>query len=241
MGLRITTVAPGSAAEAPLAEDPRRRLERLLADGRAATATGRPADLAALFESIDAWTDADRAYEARRRLVEVVFAAQERLGADAWIELYLVTAQALLAQLERTPAEPVLLNYAGVVLHELTEYPAAEVLFAAAGRLDPELPHVGANRTSAREHRRAGSSRRLRGPARLRAAALADRARGVASRARPASGLKLSLCMIVKDEEELLPGCLESAVPYVDEMIVVDTGSSDRTVEIARSFGATVI
>jgi tetratricopeptide (TPR) repeat protein len=47
--------------------------------------------------------------------------------------------------------------------------------------------------------------------------------------------------MIVKDEEEMLPRCLEAAKPAVDEIVVVDTGSSDRTVEIARSFGAKVI
>ena len=47
--------------------------------------------------------------------------------------------------------------------------------------------------------------------------------------------------MIVKDEEEMLPGCLEPLRGVVDEMIVVDTGSSDRTVEIAESFGAKVV
>jgi tetratricopeptide (TPR) repeat protein len=47
--------------------------------------------------------------------------------------------------------------------------------------------------------------------------------------------------MIVKDEEEMLPGCLEAVAPGVDEIVVVDTGSSDRTVEIAESFGAQVI
>ena len=50
----------------------------------------------------------------------------------------------------------------------------------------------------------------------------------------------LSLCMIVKNEEEYLPRCLASVQGVVDEIIVVDTGSTDRTVEIARSFGAKV-
>ena len=50
----------------------------------------------------------------------------------------------------------------------------------------------------------------------------------------------LSLCMIVKDEEEFLPTCLESIKDHVDEIIVVDTGSTDRTVEIARKYGAKV-
>lgn len=50
----------------------------------------------------------------------------------------------------------------------------------------------------------------------------------------------LSLCMIVKNEEKNLPRCLISAQPYVDEIIVVDTGSEDKTFEIACQYGAKV-
>jgi glycosyltransferase involved in cell wall biosynthesis len=50
----------------------------------------------------------------------------------------------------------------------------------------------------------------------------------------------VSACMMVKDEEELLPQCLESIKGVVDEIIVVDTGSADRTVEIAKRYGAKV-
>jgi glycosyltransferase involved in cell wall biosynthesis len=46
--------------------------------------------------------------------------------------------------------------------------------------------------------------------------------------------------MIVRDEESNLPHCLESVRGVFDEIIVVDTGSKDRTIEIARSFGAKV-
>jgi tetratricopeptide (TPR) repeat protein len=48
----------------------------------------------------------------------------------------------------------------------------------------------------------------------------------------------VSACMIVKNEEEMLPACLDSIRSWVDEIIIVDTGSTDRTVEIARSYGA---
>ncbi|NTW58570.1 MAG: glycosyltransferase [Nitrospirae bacterium] len=50
----------------------------------------------------------------------------------------------------------------------------------------------------------------------------------------------LSVCMIVKNEELHIAKCLMSVKPVVDEMIVVDTGSTDRTKDIARAFGAKV-
>ncbi|MFX3624800.1 MAG: glycosyltransferase [Ectobacillus sp.] len=50
----------------------------------------------------------------------------------------------------------------------------------------------------------------------------------------------ISLCMIVKDEEKTLPACLDSVKSFIDEMIIVDTGSKDQTVNIARHYGAKV-
>ncbi|MBA7596639.1 MAG: glycosyltransferase [Calditrichaeota bacterium] len=50
----------------------------------------------------------------------------------------------------------------------------------------------------------------------------------------------LSVCMIVRDEARLLPGCLDSISAVTDQLVVVDTGSIDDTVSIARSFGAQV-
>ena len=51
---------------------------------------------------------------------------------------------------------------------------------------------------------------------------------------------RVSLTIIVRDEEKNLPACLESVRGIFDEIVIVDTGSTDRTVEIARSFGARV-
>jgi glycosyltransferase involved in cell wall biosynthesis len=51
---------------------------------------------------------------------------------------------------------------------------------------------------------------------------------------------RVSLTMIVRNEEDNLPACLTSAEGLFDEIVVVDTGSTDRTAEIARSFGARV-
>ncbi|BER91312.1 tetratricopeptide repeat protein [Atrimonas thermophila] len=50
----------------------------------------------------------------------------------------------------------------------------------------------------------------------------------------------LSACTIMKNEEQNLPRLLSSLSGYVDEVVVVDTGSTDRSVEVARSFGARV-
>lgn len=50
----------------------------------------------------------------------------------------------------------------------------------------------------------------------------------------------LSLCMITKNEEERLPVCLENIKNVVDEIIIVDTGSIDQTVQTAKQLGAKV-
>ncbi|MCX6139003.1 MAG: glycosyltransferase, partial [Ignavibacteriales bacterium] len=50
----------------------------------------------------------------------------------------------------------------------------------------------------------------------------------------------LSICMIVKNEQANIARCLFSAIPYCDEIIIVDTGSSDRTKDIARLYGVKI-
>lgn len=51
----------------------------------------------------------------------------------------------------------------------------------------------------------------------------------------------ISVCLIVRDEERFLPGALESVRGLADEIVVVDTGSTDDTVAIARFHGARVV
>lgn len=48
--------------------------------------------------------------------------------------------------------------------------------------------------------------------------------------------MKLSLCIIVKNEERSLPKLFESIVPYVDEVVVTDTGSTDNTKAVCEKY-----
>lgn len=48
----------------------------------------------------------------------------------------------------------------------------------------------------------------------------------------------ICICMIVKNEEKRLPACLESLKGFYDKLVIVDTGSTDRTMEIAEEYGA---
>jgi len=57
----------------------------------------------------------------------------------------------------------------------------------------------------------------------------------VASKTKPPT---LSICMIVKDEQDWLEQCLNSVKDLNAELVIVDTGSKDRTIEIVKSFGA---
>lgn len=51
---------------------------------------------------------------------------------------------------------------------------------------------------------------------------------------------KISFCMIAKNEEKYLERCLNSVKDFVDEIIIVDTGSTDNTKEIAKNFNAKI-
>jgi len=54
------------------------------------------------------------------------------------------------------------------------------------------------------------------------------------------NSITISLCMIVKDEEQTISKCLESVKSVVDEIIIVDTGSTDATKEIVKKYDAKV-
>lgn len=191
---------------------------------------------AALFTRAAEQPDPHERYRARRDLAQAAIAAYRHVTPEQARPLQLVATRELLTLLEEDPREPVLLSQAGALLRLLSSCGAAQALFEAALRLDSSL--------SAAASGLAATIGRRRVPEQADATVLgelAPRALRIAERAQPAAGKTVSLCMIVKDEEEMLPRCLAAAAPAVDEIVVVDTGSSDRTVEIAEAFGARVI
>jgi glycosyltransferase involved in cell wall biosynthesis len=106
----------------------------------------------------------------------------------------------------------------GLSLHVDTRCPAARIdaesaLRAASAGEDREKPKAKTAQTEPREERQP------------------------MKRQEP---ITISLCMIVKNEEDAIGRCLESVRDIVDEIVIVDTGSTDRTKEIVRTFGANV-
>ena len=192
-----------------------------------------------LFDDAAAIQDPHRRYWARRELLARGLAAVARMPAKRVPHILAAVADGALRALEEQPAEPVLLNYAAVAMYELWSLDAAEALFHAALRLHPHMPNVQGNLSELRQRREArnGPKRSLH----RSLPTLAKRADDVSAAAQPAEGLTLSLCMIVRDEQEMLPRCLAAIAPAVDEIVIVDTGSKDETIEIASSFGARVI
>jgi tetratricopeptide (TPR) repeat protein len=193
-------------------------------------------------EALLTWSDEAAAYRLLKKTCERLIDDLKTQGAAAWMASAVALVEISVPWLSRQPYEPVIMNYVGVALHGLNEPALAIRLFEAVQRLDATTENVRGNIETARKRLKkpvrmplrtalAVALRTLR-PALERAAARA--------RTRPAPGA-VSLCMIVRDEEEMLAACLESCREAVSEMIVVDTGSSDRTVEIAESFGARVI
>jgi tetratricopeptide (TPR) repeat protein len=208
--------------------DLRRQARQLLTNGDLA-------EYGELFGAFAGIADPHRRYWAGKELVEAGLDAGTRASPAHRPALFKVVVEETLGLLEREPAEPVLLGHAGAALREMGSIDAAEAMLEAARRLDPGLAGLEGSSVALRARR--DSTGQTAPPIHE----LSARAVAIAGRARPADGLRLSLCMIVRDEEEMLPRCLAAVADAVDEIVLVDTGSSDATVEIARSFGARVL
>ena len=241
MALRSVTLDTDQAAQPRTREEWKRRVEETVDDAIGVLETGRFDELRPLFAEIATWDERQRAHQAHLQIVQLAFTITDQLPDDAFTRLYAVMADVLLDVLGAEPNEPMLLNAAGLMLYELLDNGGSEALFKAAARLDPTLPHVRKNMKAVRARKKQPSLATKRGDAGRTLQALSVRARRVATRAQPAKGMRVSLCMIVKDEEEMLPDCLEAVADAVDEIVIVDTGSSDSTVQIAESFGAKIV
>ena len=110
-------------------------------------------------------------------------------------------------------------NNRGIALSRLCRFDDAEAAFRRAESLEPGADEVRRNLVELARKRGGASVRE-----------------GCQGGSRPG----IALCMIVKNEEKNIGRCLESAATAFDQIVVVDTGSTDRTVEIAEEHGADV-
>ncbi|HWT93798.1 MAG TPA: glycosyltransferase, partial [Solirubrobacteraceae bacterium] len=246
MALRLTDTSPAPVPSVPsfpsapaqftVATGP-----QLVAEAKPALAVGDAPKLRALVACTNEIDDPHRRAAARQALVEEGLAqASQRTGAAAATAMF-GAATIGLEVLTQTPAEPAIANLTAVALYEVGAYRGAEALFRAARDLDPTLPHVDANLRALKRARKAGVKIALPPHIAREVPAAGKRAEQLAPRARLSDPQTVALCMIVKDEERVLDRCLASAAPFVDEIVVVDTGSTDRTVEIAERHGARVL
>ena len=235
MALRLSTTASVAVPTAAVAPD-----LALLDRASTALTVGDVEGYRPLVTETGAIADPHRRYVARRTLIELGLQASGRAGADT-AAILLATGGTALDALAESPAEPVLLNLAGVLLYKMGAQRGAETLFDAAHALDPEVENLSDNRDTVKALRR--RNQRMTPPASIarQVSNLERRATELARKAKPAAAASISLCMIVRDEEATLARALASAKDVVDEIVVVDTGSQDRTVEIAREHGATVL
>ncbi len=184
--------------------------------------SGNTAEYLALVDETDQIASEHLRYLGRKLLLEQVLVLTRHVNDRQATAFFLALAHAAITVLEKNPAEPVVLNYAGIAFYELWGLEGARALFTASQRLDPNLTHVDRNLKAIKERGRSTGPRNAGLHPAMRA--LTARATRVARRAKPAEGMRMSLCMIVRDEEEMLPRCLEAVASAVDEIIIVDTG-----------------
>lgn len=246
-----TVHAPANDAE---------RLERLLDDGPAllerfaelASTRAHAGDATGIVELALVAArakDAQRGYQAIRDGVHMLMLASQLQRADQpqhaptdWARYHDAAVGLLVPWLEEHPHEPELLNLLGVCAYELGHTKPARRIFEAIREMGADNEGVRANLRGCKDRLQRGVST----PAVADAMApiwaqMSSRVRRIAERAPKLSERTVSVCMIVKDEESMLPGCLEAVAPFVDQLVIVDTGSTDRTKEIAQEHGALVL
>ncbi|MBX3746076.1 MAG: HAD-IA family hydrolase [Verrucomicrobiae bacterium] len=153
--------------------------------------------------------------------------------------------EATLEALRLRPFHPEAYLLLAEIAQEVGDVPAARRCAQRARDLVPEWKPVRKFLKRLPQHGRARPQPWLAIPgeaARSRAHPTGQGGAGAASGADASepSRPRLSVCLIVRNEEEFLPACLASVRSIADQIVVVDTGSTDRTVEIAGEFGAEV-
>lgn len=149
------------------------------------------------------------------RYLAMVLMDQEKLD-----KAMLATAQSI----RLAPMEANGFNMMGVILTRLGEGESAKKFFKRTLQLDPQHPTATVSLQSLEKHTFEASETDL------------SAIEILLELGTP----RISLCLIAKNEEKFLAGCLESVQDAVDEIILVDTGSTDRTIEIAEQWGAKV-
>ena len=136
-----------SLADAALADSWRARVDDLTGRAVAALSGGRHERAARLLRRDRRLGGPQRAYQARCRLAELALAVPAAADRAVAAASSSPPPRRLLGALEREPREPVLLNFAGILLYELTEARAAAAAVRGRARLDPSSPHVAATST----------------------------------------------------------------------------------------------
>lgn len=198
--------------------------------------------------ALDAYQSGLRSRE-RKRLGEAAESFREATAvspqfAEAYNDLGLALAalgksagalEAFRRLLELQPEHAIGWNNLGTLWLSLGNYAEAVSCFEKAVALAPHIPDLGRNLETARREQSAAQ------PLNLEALQSSSHSQSEGPVRHSASAIRISLCLIAKDESANLPRLFESARGAADEIIVVDTGSTDDTVAIARSAGATVV
>lgn len=136
---------------------------------------------------------------------------------DAW--------EATLVALQARPFHPEAYLFLAEIAQAVGDSASARLCAEHARRLAPDWKPA-----------RRFLNQRLKGHARIDWLALPD---SVTNHPSPITN-RLGVCLIARNEEEFIGRCLASVRGFADQIVVVDTGSTDRTVEIAKEHGAEV-